>query len=136
MRHHKAGKKLGRLTASRRALMRSLATSLIIYEKIKTTKAKAKVLRSKVEKLITLGEKNTVNNRRRLLTVLPINAVKKVLEVLGPRYASRPGGYTRIIKIGPRQGDGAELVQIELVDNDADSVLKKPLRKTKSKDKK
>ena len=136
MRHHKAGKKLGRLTGPRRALIKSLATSLIIYEKIKTTKAKAKVIRSVVEKLITLGRKNTVTVRRRLLTALPVNAVKKVLEILGPKYASRPGGYTRIIKLGPRQGDGAELVQIELVDNNANPILKKSLSKTKSKNKK
>ncbi|MCK4968469.1 MAG: 50S ribosomal protein L17 [Candidatus Aenigmarchaeota archaeon] len=136
MRHHKAGKKLGRLTGPRRALIKSLATSLIIYEKIKTTKAKAKVIRSVVEKLITLGRKNTVTVRRRLLTALPVNAVKKVLEILGPKYASRPGGYTRIIKLGPRQGDGAELVQIELVDNNVNPILKKSLSKTKSKNKK
>lgn len=116
MRHNKKTKILDRKKASREALMRSLATSLILYEKIKTTEAKAKVLRPYVEKMITLGKEPTLHHRRQLLKDLYIeNAAKKVLEVLGPRYKERSGGYIRIVKIGNRQGDGAKVVQIEFV---------------------
>lgn len=116
MRHRKQGKILDRKKAPREAMLRNLAESVIIHEKVKTTEAKAKVVKPLVEKAITTGKKNTLASRRELLkffyTDLP---VKKILEVLGPRYESRPGGYTRIIKLGQREGDGAEMVQIELV---------------------
>lgn len=116
MRHRKSTKILDRKTAPRKALIRSLAESLVIYEKIETTETKAKVLRPYVEKLITIGAKDDLTSRRKLLQkLLTKNAVNKVLEVLGPRYEKRPGGYTRIIKIGPRQGDGAKMVQISFV---------------------
>ncbi len=116
MRHRKKGKTLDRKKSAREALLRNLAASLIIYEKIKTTEAKAKALRPIVERLITVGRENNLTARRKLLSYLYTeNAVKKVLEVLGPKYQGRPGGYSRITKIGPRGGDGAELVQIELV---------------------
>ncbi|OGY43681.1 MAG: 50S ribosomal protein L17 [Candidatus Buchananbacteria bacterium RIFCSPHIGHO2_01_FULL_39_14] len=116
MRHRKKGKILDRKKAPRKALLRSLATSLILYEKIKTTKAKAKTVRPLVERLITAAKKNDLNSRRKLLSVLyHKKAVAKALEVLGPRYQERAGGYTRIIKLGRRQGDNAEIAQIELV---------------------
>ncbi|MBI3291105.1 50S ribosomal protein L17 [Candidatus Falkowbacteria bacterium] len=116
MRHRKKTKILDRKKAPRKALLRSLATSVIVYEKVKTTKAKAKAVKPIVEKLITTAKKNDLTARRKLLSVLyHKKAVTKALEVLGPRYLSRQGGYTRIINLGPRQGDGAEMVQIELV---------------------
>lgn len=116
MRHRKKGKILDRKIGPRKALLRNLAASLIIYEKIQTTRAKAKALRPFVERLITKGKINTLHARRELLKHLYLeNAVRKILEELGPRYKDRPGGYTRIVNIGRRQGDGAEIVQIELV---------------------
>jgi len=116
MRHQKKGKILDRKMEPRKALMRNLATSIIIYEKVKTTKAKAKAVKPFVEKLITTAKTNDLTARRKLLEILfHKNAVKKALEILGPRYKDRKGGYTRIINIGPRAGDGAEMVQIEFV---------------------
>lgn len=116
MRHNRKGKVLGREKAPREALMRSLVTSLVVYEKIKTTKAKAQVTRPKVEKLITLAKNDTLHNRREALKVLYTQgAVKKLFEVLGPRYKERKGGYTRIVKLTPRVGDGAEVAVIEFV---------------------
>jgi large subunit ribosomal protein L17 len=116
MRHRKSGTTLDRKKGPREALLRSLATSVILYEKIKTTKAKAKAVRPLVERLITVGKEGTVTARRRINSkVYGDNAVKKVVEELAPRYKDRQGGYTRITAIGQRQGDGAEMVQIELV---------------------
>jgi len=116
MRHRKKGKILDRKAGPRKALLRSLAVSLILYEKIKTTRAKAKTMKPIVEKLITRGRANTLATRRYLLSYLYKEAaVRKVLEELGPRYKDRKGGYTRILNIGRRQGDSAEIVQIEFV---------------------
>jgi large subunit ribosomal protein L17 len=116
MRHRKTKKTLDRKAAPRRALLKNLAAQLILYEKIKTTEAKAKVVRSYVERLITKGKKNTLAARRELMKFLSIeHAVRKVLEVYGPRYANRPGGYTRITKLGVRQGDGARIASIEFI---------------------
>lgn len=116
MRHNRKGKVLGREKAPREALTRSLVTSLVVFEKIKTTKAKAQVTRPKVEKLITLAKNDTLHNRRQALKVLYTpGAVKKLFEVLGPKYKERKGGYTRIIKLTPRAGDGAEMAVIEFV---------------------
>jgi large subunit ribosomal protein L17 len=116
MRHNRKGKSLGRTKDPRKALMRSLATSFVVYEKIKTTQAKAKALRPVVEKLITLGKNDTLHNRRLALKFLYTDgAVKKLFEVVGPKYKERKGGYTRIIKIAPRVNDGAEMAIIELV---------------------
>jgi large subunit ribosomal protein L17 len=96
--------------------MRSLATSVILYEHVNTTLAKAKAVRPFVEKLITCGRSKTLVSRRLLMKdLLSENAVNKVLEELGPRYSTRPGGYTRILKLGSRKGDGAEVAQIQLV---------------------
>ncbi len=116
MRHRKEGKILGRKAAPRKALFKNLAVSLILYEKIKTTEAKAKVLRGVVEKMITRGRANTLAARRLLIKELgQENAVKKILEVLSPKYMDRQGGYTRIIKLGRRKGDRAPEVIIEFV---------------------
>jgi large subunit ribosomal protein L17 len=116
MRHRSKGRILSRPTASRKSLLANLAQSIILHEKVRTTEAKAKEVRSLVERLITIGKKATLASRRQLLAKLPTaNAVKKIIEVLAPRYEKRAGGYTRITKIGPRQGDAAKMVVIELV---------------------
>ncbi len=116
MRHRKQGKVLDRKKAPREALLRNLAASIVLHEKVQTTQAKAKAVRPLVERAITASKISTLATRRNLLKFFYTEqAVKKLLEVLGPRYASRPGGYTRLVKIGPRQGDGGEMVQIELV---------------------
>lgn len=116
MRHMVRGKTLGRKTGPKKSLYRNLATSIVLYEKVKTTKAKAKVIKPVIEKMITLGKKNDLAARRQLLAFFYIeNAVKKILEDLAPRYKTRHGGYLRITPIGRRQGDAAEIVQIEFV---------------------
>ncbi len=116
MRHAKKGKKLGREKAPRKALLNNLATSLILYEKIVTTEAKAKALRPFVEKLITRSKIKSINNKQILnKTLKDKKAVQKILDVLGPKYKERKGGYTRIIKMKRRLGDGALEAQIELV---------------------
>jgi large subunit ribosomal protein L17 len=116
MRHQKKKVTLDRKTGPRTALLKGLAESLILYEKINTTKAKAKAVRSVVEKLITRAKVNTLHNRRELERhLITGNTVKKLLEELGPRYAERKGGYTRTIVLKNRVGDGAEEVLIELV---------------------
>ncbi|MFA6410757.1 MAG: 50S ribosomal protein L17 [Candidatus Buchananbacteria bacterium] len=116
MRHRNKGKILDRKKAPRKALLRSLATSVIIYEKVKTTKAKAKTVKPIVEKLVTTAKKNDLTARRKLTEVLyHKKAVKKALEVLGPRYKDKKGGYTRIINLAPRKGDGAKMAQIEFI---------------------
>jgi large subunit ribosomal protein L17 len=116
MRHRKKKVTLDRKRGARDALLRGLATSVILYENVNTTLAKAKAVRPVVEKLITTGRKKSLDSRRKLMKVLTVeSAVNKILEELGPRYASRPGGYTRIIKLGRRKGDGAEIAQIQLV---------------------
>jgi len=117
MRHKLAGRKLGRPSAHRRALFRNLVTDLLNYEKITSTEAKAKEIRSLAEKMITLGKKGGLNARRQALSfILDENITAKVFNELAPRYAERPGGYTRLIKLGPRLGDGAPMVRIELVE--------------------
>lgn len=97
-------------------MLRNLAASILIYEKVKTTKAKAKAVRPIVEKLISSAKVGDLNARRKLISILPQKmAIKKAMEVIGKRYEKRNGGYTRIIKLSNRQGDGAEMAQIELV---------------------
>ena len=116
MRHRKKGKILGRKKAPKEMMLRNLAASIIIYEKVTTTKAKAKVIRTLVEKCITISKKGDLAGRRKLISILPQKlAVQKAMDVLGDRYKDREGGYTRIIKLETRQGDGAEMAQIELV---------------------
>lgn len=116
MRHRKTIAKLSRDKDSRKMLLRNLAESLVLYERIKTTETKAKALRMFVEPLITKSKVNSLATRRELLKVLPTeNSVNKLLEVVGPKYKERNGGYTRIIKLGNRRGDNAPEVYIELV---------------------
>ena len=116
MRHRKTTKTLGRTATARKAMLRDLATSVIVYEKVKTTLAKAKAVRPVVEKLITKSSAGDLAARRQLLAYFPTEQpVNKLIDVLGPRYAERSGGYTRITKLGHRQGDGAPMAQIELV---------------------
>ena len=121
MRHMKAGRTFNRDTNARKALFIGLAKNLIEKEQIKTTLPKAKDLRSVVEKLITRAKVDTVANRRLTASELGNNSaatVKKLFTVLGPRYAKRPGGYTRVLKAGFRYGDAAPMAIIELVDRD------------------
>jgi len=116
MRHRNKNKILDRKKGPRELMLRNLASSILIYEKVKTTKAKAQAVRPLVEKMITSAKAGDLAARRGLIKVLlQKNAVKKAMEVLGTRYKNRPGGYTRTTKLGVRQGDGAEMVQIELV---------------------
>lgn len=116
MRHRNTSKILGRKKAPRELMLRNLASSILIYEKVKTTETKAKIVRSLVEKMITMAKKGDLTARRKLIETLPQKmAIKKSMEILGERYKDRKGGYTRIVKLGARQGDGAEIVQIELV---------------------
>ncbi len=116
MRHNVAGRKLGRTSAHRKALYRNLVTDLLKHEKITTTEAKAKEIRSLAEQMITLGKEGGLPSRRRALSfILDEKVTGKVFTELAPRYAERHGGYTRIIKLGPRLGDGAPMVKIELV---------------------
>jgi len=116
MRHRNTGKILDRKIGPRTALLRNMATSVILLEKIKTTKAKAKAVRPLVEKAITVGKKGGINARRELTRMLyGENAARKVVEELSKRYKDRVGGYTRLTNLNRREGDGAEMVQIELV---------------------
>jgi large subunit ribosomal protein L17 len=119
MKHRKKGRKFGRQRDQRKALLKSLAANLILKEKITTTEAKAKELRPFVEKIITKSKsakgKNNLAVVRYLAGYLPVKARQKIIKEIGPRYQSRPGGYTRIIKKGLRQRDGAKMAIIELV---------------------
>ena len=116
MRHRRAGRKLGRTTAHREMMMRNLVTSLLLYEKIITTAAKAKELRSVAEKMVTLAKREDLQARRQAAEVLNDDkALKKLFDTIGARYRDRNGGYTRITKLDYRMGDGAPLAAIELV---------------------
>lgn len=116
MRHRNKIKTLDRQAGPRNLMLRNLASSILLYEKVKTTKAKAIAVRPLVERMITASKKGDLSARRGLIKVLlQKNAVKKAMDVLGARYKTRAGGYTRIVKLGQRAGDGAEMVQIELV---------------------
>lgn len=116
MRHRVKKTTLDRKKEAREMMLRNLVSSILIYEKVKTTEAKAKAVRPLVEKIITISKKGDLTARRRLIEKLPQKmAVKKSMEVIGKRYKDRKGGYTRIIKLSPRTGDGAEMAQIELV---------------------
>jgi large subunit ribosomal protein L17 len=119
MRHNKAHKKLGRTSSHRRALFRNQLASLIEHERIRTSLAKAKTLRPIAEKLITRGKDDTVHARRMVARWVPDRTlVKKLFDDIAPRFADRPGGYLRIVKLGHRLGDGSEEAILELVDFD------------------
>jgi len=118
--HRIDGRKLGRATDHRLALFRNLVTDLLRYEKIITTEAKAREVRGLAERIITLGKRNDLPARRRAMGfVYDKKVVQKVFDELGPRFASRPGGYSRMVKLGPRQGDGARMAQLELIGEEA-----------------
>ncbi|HEY1962488.1 MAG TPA: 50S ribosomal protein L17, partial [Rhizomicrobium sp.] len=117
-----AGRKLGVTTQHRHAMFANMAAALIKHEQIKTTLPKAKELRPVVEKLVTLSRKNDLAARRLAMSRLRDETqVKKLFEVIGPRYADRPGGYTRVLKAGFRHGDNAAMAFIEFVDRDPDA---------------
>lgn len=117
MRHAVAGRKLSRTSEQRWALYRNLVSDLIRYGKIVTTEAKAKEARSLAEKMITLGKEGSLASRRRALAfITDKKLVEKLFNELAPRFKERPGGYTRIVKLGRRVGDAAPLVQLELVE--------------------
>jgi len=116
MRHRKKGKILSRKIGPRKALFKGLARALILNEKITTTEAKAKAVKPIIERLISKGKVNSLDNLRKVNAFFQSREVtKKVMEDLGPRYKERPGGYLRIIKIGSRRGDAAHMVVLELV---------------------
>ena len=117
MRHQRSGKKLGRTPAHRKALYSNLAGALIEHGRISTTEAKAKAVKPFAEKMITLGKRGDLHARRQALAALRSNdVVHRLFADVAPRFADRPGGYTRIVKLGMRQGDAAEMVYLELVD--------------------
>jgi large subunit ribosomal protein L17 len=119
MRHHRAGKKLGRDSAHRKALYANLAGSLIEHGRIKTTEAKAKAVKPFAEQMITLGKRGDLAARRQAIAELRSqDVVHQLFAEVAPRFSDRPGGYTRIVKLGPRYGDAAEMVYLELVDFD------------------
>jgi large subunit ribosomal protein L17 len=117
MRHRKARHKLSRSASHRRALLRNLCREVIEHERIKTSQAKAKAVKPEVEKLITLAKRGDLHARRQALSELGQDrfVVHKLFEEIAPRYAARPGGYTRIVKLGPRPSDSTEMVFLELV---------------------
>ncbi|MEZ5872332.1 MAG: 50S ribosomal protein L17 [Nitratireductor sp.] len=122
MRHGNAGRKLNRTSSHRKAMFANMAASLIEHEQIVTTLPKAKELRSIVDKLITLGKRGDLHARRLAIAqIRDVEQAKKLVEVLGPRYKDRNGGYTRVLKAGFRYGDNAPLAVIELVDRDTDA---------------
>ena len=119
MQHNRAGRKLGRTTAHRKALFRNQLSSLITHERIQTTLPKAKDLRPLIEKMVTLGKRGGLHARRLVLKTIPeAPTVKKLFEEIAPRFQSRAGGYTRILKLGRRPGDGAEMAILEFIDFD------------------
>lgn len=123
MRHGMKGRRLNRPTDERKALLRSLMGSLLRYEKIITTEARAKELRRHVEKLITTARRGDVHSRRLCLATLPDPpAVDKLFNLVAPRFKERPGGYTRLTRVGTRKGDGATMMQIEFVEGPVETA--------------
>ncbi|MDH4270777.1 MAG: 50S ribosomal protein L17 [Candidatus Aminicenantes bacterium] len=132
MRHKVKGRKLRRPTAHRMAMLRNLVTSFLEKERVRTTLAKAKEARPLAEKMITLGKKGTLHARRQVMAfVRKEGVVTKVFDELGPRFGQRPGGYSRIVKLGLRGGDGAQMAMLELIG----SEFKKKAKKKKEKGK-
>jgi large subunit ribosomal protein L17 len=127
MRHQRAGKKLGRDSSHRRALYANLACSLIEHGRIRTTEAKAKAVKPFAEQMITLGKRGDLAARRQAVSELRSkDVVQHLFADVAPRFAERPGGYTRIVKLGPRQGDAADMVYLELVDYQPEAVAVAP----------
>ena len=137
MRHGKAHRKLGRTTAHRTAMFANMSASLIKHEQIVTTLPKAKDLRPIVEKLVTLGKRGDLHARRQAIAEMrDVAMVKKLFDVLGPRYKDRNGGYTRVLKAGFRYGDSAPVAVIEFVDRnvDAKGLDSGPVQERKTED--
>ena len=131
MRHNNARQKLGRTTSHRLAMISNMVVSLITHERIETTHPKAKEVRRVAEKVITLGKTNSVHSRRQAFKIVKDESiVKKVFDVLGPRFATRPGGYTRILKVGFRHGDNAPMSILELVERTPKAVVEPKEPKT------
>ena len=131
MRHGKSGRRLGRTTSHREAMFRNLVTSFLNHEKITTTDAKAKEIRSVAEKMITLGKRGDLHSLRQAASYIrEKSVVTKLFSTIAPRYKDRPGGYTRIIKLGIRQGDAAAVSLIELVEEGMkpQKVRKQPVK--------
>jgi large subunit ribosomal protein L17 len=127
MRHLKSGFKLGRNPAHRRATLRNLVTNLIEKERIHTTLLRAKAARPLAERMITLGKRDSLHSRRQAAAFLQtVQATKKLFSDLAPRFADRPGGYTRIVRVGWRIGDGAELAILEFIGSELKKKEKKP----------
>lgn len=123
MRHRKKGRKLNRTSSHRRAMLANMATALFTNERIKTTEAKAKELRSLVERMITLAKRGDLHSRRLVLRVIRDKKVaSKLFDDIAPRFSEREGGYTRIIKLGPRQGDAAPMSILELVEKGSEAT--------------
>jgi large subunit ribosomal protein L17 len=130
MRHLKAGRQLSRNSAHRWALMRNLITALLREEKIQTTDPKAKELRRWADRVITLGKRGNLHARRQALGIVQDKAVvRKLFDTIAPRFKDRPGGYTRIIKLGIRRGDAAQMALIELVSVEAEKQVRKTSQK-------
>ena len=140
MRHQKTGRKLGRTSSHRKAMFRNLVTSLIEHEQIQTTDAKAKELRRFADRMVTLGKRGDLHARRQAAAYIrKRSVVTKLFGEVAERFKERPGGYTRIIKIGQRHGDAAKMSLIELTDRGADAMSeadKKRERRRKSAEKK
>jgi len=117
MRHRVAGRRLKRSSGHRRALFRNLVTELFRHGRVRTTEAKAKAVRGEAERLITLAKRGDLHARRQVLrTITDAQVVKELFDEIAPRYQERPGGYTRLVKLGPRLGDAAPMVILELVE--------------------
>jgi large subunit ribosomal protein L17 len=135
MRHGKSGRRLGRTTSHREAMFRNLVTSFLNHEKITTTDAKAKEIRSVAEKMITLGKRGDLHSLRLAASYIrEKSVVTKLFSTIAPRYKDRPGGYTRIVKLGVRQGDAAPVSLIELVEEEMrpQRVRKQPVKAASS----
>jgi large subunit ribosomal protein L17 len=134
MRHNNAGRKLGRSSSHRSAMLTNMVVSLLEHERIETTLPKAKEVRRVAEKVITLGKTNTIHSRQLAFRVVKNETiVKKVFDVLGPRFATRPGGYTRILKTGNRHGDNAEMSILELVERTVKAAPEKEEKAAETK---
>ncbi len=137
MRHLKAGSKLGRNPAHRRATLRNLVTNVIERERVTTTVARAKAARPLVEHMITLGKRDTLHTRRQAAGFLMTpQATQKLFRDIAPRFADRPGGYTRIVRAGYRVGDGAQVAILELIGSELKKKKKKDRKKEESQEKK
>ncbi len=134
MQHQRTNRKLGMKTEHRLSMLRNMATSLVVHERVRTTVTRAKEVRRVVEKMITLGKKGDLNARRQAARIIRGNeALKKLFAEIAPRYTTRNGGYTRIVKIGNRNGDNAPMAIIELVEAETKAAPKKkraPAKKT------